>query len=188
MAKNLTTFVIADLLSVDPGSVANWIDQDRLRAYRTPGGHRRVRVEDLLEFLRKQKMPIPPELQTKPPCVIVVDDEIAVAQVIAKALKKANPQWEVLEANDGFQAGAMVSTKRPEVVILDLRMPGMDGFEVCQRLKADPETRNVAVLAITAYPSQENHDRILQCGAKACFAKPLDLPALIGKVAACITS
>jgi hypothetical protein len=64
MANNLSTFAIAEMLHVDPGSVANWIDQDLLKAHRTPGGHRRVAIEDLVQFLRKHKMPVPPELDT----------------------------------------------------------------------------------------------------------------------------
>ena len=66
MAKNLSTFAIAEMLHVDPGSVANWIDQGLLKAHRTPGGHRRVASEDLVMFLREHKMPIPAELDATP--------------------------------------------------------------------------------------------------------------------------
>ena len=62
MAKTLSTFAIAKMLYVDPGSVANWIDRGMLVAHRTPGGHRRVATEDLVTFLRDHKMPIPGEL------------------------------------------------------------------------------------------------------------------------------
>ena len=84
MAKNLSTFAIAGLLNVDAGSVANWIDKDLLKAHRTPGGHRRVELEDLLQFLREHNMPIPPDLETKPICILVVDDEESVAKLISR--------------------------------------------------------------------------------------------------------
>ena len=182
MAKNLSTFAIADMLHVDPGSVANWIDQKLLKAYRTPGGHRRVLAEDLVKFLREHNMPIPPELNVRPVSVLVVDDEPAITKLIARAIKTALPEVEVIEANDGFRAGTLVATLRPEVVILDLRMPGMDGFEVCKLIKGQDQTRHAHVLAITAYPSQDSEKNILACGAKICMTKPLDMEALISEV------
>jgi len=70
------------------------------------------------------------------------------------------------------------------VVILDLRMPGMDGYEVCQQIKSQESTKQAEVLAITAYPSPESEERILGCGARACFNKPLDINALLEEVKA----
>jgi excisionase family DNA binding protein len=182
MAKNLSTFAIAEMLHVDPGSVANWIDQGLLKAHRTPGGHRRVAKEDLLVFLREHKMPLPDDLQDGPTRILVVDDEEAVAHMVAKALSAARPNFEVIEAHDGFRAGSLVATLKPDVVILDLRMPGMDGYEVCKLIKSQQATRHAEVLAMTAYPSPENERRILECGARVCLTKPLDLDTLIQEV------
>lgn len=179
---NLSTFAIAELLHVDPGSVANWIDQGLLRAHRTPGGHRRVQVEDLIKFLREHKMPIPPELDTTPVRVLVVDDEENVARLIARAVRSRFPDFEVIEANDGFRAGTTIATVRPDVVILDLRMPGMDGYEVCRMIKSQETTRHAEVIAMTAYPSPESEQRILECGARVCLSKPLDLDSLLKEV------
>ena len=184
MAKNLSTFAIAEMLQVDPGSVANWIDRNLLKAYRTPGGHRRVSVEDLLDFVREHKIPVPAELRESPPHVLIVDDEPAVTKVISRAIVAVHPEYKVVVAHDGFEAGSLVATYKPEVVILDLRMPGMDGFEVCRRIKSQEATRHAEVLAMTAYPSEENTDRILACGAKICFEKPLDLDALVQEMEA----
>lgn len=181
-ATNLSTFAIAEMLHVDPGSVANWIDQGLLRAHRTPGGHRRVQVDDLIKFLREHKMPVPPELDTTPVRVLVVDDEEAVAKLIARAIRSQFPNYEVVEANDGFRAGATIATVRPDVVILDLRMPGMDGYEVCRMIKAQESTRHAEVIAMTAFPSPESEQRILDCGARVCLSKPLDLDVLLKEV------
>ena len=185
MAKNrFSTFDLAELLQVDPGSVANWIDGGLLKAHRTPGGHRRVALEDLLEFLRSHKMPIPAELQDGPVRVVVVDDEPAMTQIIAKAIRSAHPEYEVAEAHDGFGAGTIIATVKPEVVVLDLRMPGMDGFEVCRQIKSHKATAHVTVIAATAYPTQESHERIIECGAKLCLSKPLDLDELVAEIEA----
>ena len=182
MARNLSTFAIAEMLHVDPGSVANWIDQGLLKAHRTPGGHRRVVIDHLIEFLREHKMPVPPELGTTPIRILVVDDEEAVAKLIARAMRAQYPAYEIVEANDGFRAGATIATLRPDVVILDLRMPGMDGYEVCRMIKSQEATRHAEVIAMTAYPSSESEKRIKECGARVCLAKPLDLDQLMKEV------
>ncbi|MFW6133585.1 MAG: response regulator, partial [Planctomycetota bacterium] len=170
----------------DPGSVANWIDRGLLKAHRTPGGHRRVTGEDLLAFLRAHRMPVPAELGPCPTRVLVVDDEPSVAQFIRRAIEDRIPDCEVAEAHDGFRAGTVVATLRPDVVVLDLRMPGMDGYEVCRLIKSQDGTRHVEVVGITAYPSSENERRILDCGARACLTKPLDLSEMTDTITDCL--
>jgi CheY-like chemotaxis protein len=184
MAKNLSTFAIAQMLHVDPGSVANWIDQSLLKAHRTPGGHRRVAVEDLVQFLREHKMPIPSELETTPVRILIVDDEPAITQLIARAIKAAMPELEVIEAHGGFRAGTIIATLKPDVVVLDLRMPGMDGYEVCRLIKSQEATKHAEVLAMTAYPSPESEKRILDRGARVCLSKPLNIERLLEEVRA----
>lgn len=103
-------------------------------------------------------------------------------QMISRTLKAANPEYEVVEAQDGFSAGQIVATMHPDVVVLDLRMPGMDGFEVCKQIKSQELTRHAVVIAMTAFPSPENEQKIRLCGADAFFSKPLDMDALLNKV------
>ena len=81
-----------------------------------------------------------------------------------------------------FRAGTIVASQQPDVVILDLRMPGMDGYEVCRLIKAQDTTRHAEVLAITAYPSPENEAKILDCGARICLSKPLDIDRLLEEI------
>ncbi|HUS92921.1 MAG TPA: response regulator [Phycisphaerae bacterium] len=182
MEKNLSTFAIAQMLHVDPGSVANWIDQQLLKAHRTPGGHRRVATEDLVKFLREHKMPIPPDLDAAPTRILIVDDEPAITQLVAKAIKASMPECDVIEAHDGFRAGTITASLKPDVVILDLRMPGMDGYEVCRLIKSQEDTRAAEVIAMTAFPSPESEQQILACGARVCLDKPLDIPALLNEI------
>ncbi len=180
--KNLSTFAVAKLLEVDPGSVANWVDSGMLKAHRTPGGHRRVAGQDLVTFLREHSMPIPEGFVDPPVRVVVVDDEPDMASMIAKAVRIAHPEYEIEEANDGFQAGSLVATLKPDVVILDLRMPGMDGFETCRMIKNGDEAQRPEVIAVTAFPSEESQQEILDCGARLCLSKPLDLGELVAEV------
>jgi excisionase family DNA binding protein len=179
MAKTLSTFAIAKMLYVDPGSVANWIDQGMLPAHRTPGGHRRVVTADLVRFLREHKMPVPEELAATPTRVLVVDDDPAIADFVARAIRSAHPDYDVLQAHDGFSAGTIIAYQTPDAVILDLRMPGMDGYEVCRLIKSQKSTRHIGIIAMTAYPSAEAEKSILECGAEAYLTKPLEMDALL---------
>ena len=183
MRKTLSTLHAARLLGVAAASVSKWIDKGHLVAGRTPGGHRRIEVDDLVEFIRRQKLRVPPELLASHRKILVVDDEEAVAKWLAEEIKAAYPDVEVLEAHDGFSAGELVWTEKPDAVVLDLRMLGMDGFEVCRRIKTRKETKGALVIAITASPSPEVERRILGCGAEACLAKPIDLDTLLQKLA-----
>ena len=131
-------------------------------------------------------MPVPPELDSGSTRILVVDDEPAITQLIARVIRAAHPEFEITEAHDGFSAGTLMATLKPDVVVLDLRMPGMDGYEVCQFIKSKEETRHAEVLAMTAYPSPENQQRILECGAKVCMSKPLDMDALLEEIAVCL--
>lgn len=182
-----TTFEAAKICHVSPLSIINWVNAGRLSAFRTPGGHRRIRREDLILFMRENELPLPEEFQPASgrKKVLVVDDERAICKLLADHLTSLPGQpYDVSTASDGFQAGKLVGTFRPDVVILDLRMAGMDGFQVCKTIKADPETAAALVIAITGYHTPETESRILECGAVRCFAKPLDLGMLASFIAA----
>ena len=110
-------------------------------------------------------------------------------------MRRATASWrrrasfagcEVFQAHDGFAAGEIVGSRRPAVVLLDLRMPGLDGFEVCRRIKANPATRDTVVIAMTGNHSPNAQKRILQCGAKVCLHKPIDLPTLLKELSSAL--
>ncbi len=175
-----TTFEAAKLCHVSPLSIINWVNAGRLPAFRTPGGHRRIRREDLVRFMRDNGIPIPEDLRegSGRPRVLVVDDEASIRDVLSEHLSTRPTPYEVMTAADGFEAGRLVTSFRPEVVLLDLRMPGMDGFQVCRTIKADPETSRTIVIAMTGYHTPETETRILECGAVRCFAKPVEPSAI----------
>jgi excisionase family DNA binding protein len=84
MRDTLSTSKAARLLGVAVGSISNWIDRDQLKAGRTPGGHRRIAVNDLVDFLHRQNLPVPPELNPAPPKVLIVDDDENVVRLLSE--------------------------------------------------------------------------------------------------------
>ena len=142
------------------------------------GGHRRVETADLILFLKRQKLRVPPELAASDVLILIVDDDPAVSRWLSQAVTSKRPDCRVLAAQDGYSAGEIVAADRPDVVILDLYMPGLDGFEVCRRIKSKHVTRDVVVIAITARHTPEAEKAICDAGAVACLVKPIDTEAL----------
>ena len=176
----LTPNEAAALLMVSPVTVRAWAARGELPAETTAGGHRRFLRGELERFARLRGLRL---LEPKPaPAtaglrVLVVDDDSVFADFLAELLRQHGA--EVAIALDGFAAGRAVERWQPSVVLLDLKMPGLDGFDVCRALKASPNTRDIRVLALTGYPSPENVAAIVAAGAEACLAKPVDTLRLL---------
>ena len=172
MNRRFTSQQIADLVQVSPSAVLRWIDQGLLPAFRTPGGHRRVLEPALLEFLRAHQLPIPRQL-TPELRVLVIDDEVRYLRSLEAVLRRTHDNVKV-ELTDSAVSGLLkVGLFRPNVVLLDYNMPGMDGLEVCKRLKAAPETRDIAVVAVSGRASPELEASFKEAGACGFLAKPL---------------
>ena len=179
----LTTGEVAKYCQVTPMTVLNWINSDQLKAYQTPGGHYRVQHDDFKDFLKRHGMPIRmdlfPEERKK---ILVVDDEPQVVDFILRVLRGRFPDFEFDTAFNGYDAGFQAAVLRPDLVILDIRMPGIDGFEVCRRIKTSQETMSARVLAITAFPEDQSVERIMASGADDYLIKPFDAKELISKI------
>ena len=169
----------------DLTTVINWCKQGKLKAYKTPGGHRRVEPKVLLGFLKEYQMPVPPDLEEKTRGhlkVLVVDDENELRRVMVRALKKNLPEAQTYEARDGFEAGKLVLDTLPDLVILDLNLPGIDGFRVCANIREDDRLKETRILAITGQNTGEVRQRILRAGADDFLGKPFEVKDLVEKV------
>lgn len=176
----LTSHEVGALIQVDPTSVAKWVDQGRLAAFRTPGGHRRIRAADLIEFLRTHHMPIPDELHAAGRRrLLVVDDNEPQLKAIGRLLKPYGRELDVALVSNGIDALVLVGAFAPHIVVLDVFMPELDGIEVCRRLKVNPKTRAIDVVVTSARLSPEIESRAKAAGARACLPKPISIDALL---------
>ncbi|MCA9685598.1 MAG: response regulator [Myxococcales bacterium] len=177
-----STHDVAKICCVTPTTVIRWIEDGLIPAFKTVGGHRRVRREDLERVCQERSIPFNVPTGTEVGRILVVDDEPVVLELVRDVVKELSHKFEVEVAKDAFDAGRLVVAFRPQLIFLDLMMPGVDGFEVCTRLKRDPATTNTEVVAITGYYTEANMDRILNAGAAACLKKPLDVIEVRGRV------
>lgn len=158
------------MCALSRGTLWKYVKSGELKASLTPGGHYRISREDLEAFMRQKGMYPLGRYKPSRRKVLIVDDDPQVQKVLSGLL--AAHGYETETASQGFEAGVKIMSFRPEVVVLDLVMPGMDGFEVCRRIKENPETSHIKVLALTGYHTEENRKRILEAGADGYMVKP----------------
>ena len=179
--KTYSTFDIARMLEVVPGTVANWIDNGKLKAFITLGRHRRVSQEDLIAFLKRNAIPVPEILAdvSGRKKILIVEDDEKFSSLVVKAFKTFK-DFELLTATDGFQAGQLVEGRKPDLVVLDIMLPDINGFKVCEMIKA--KNKNTKVIAITGYDSDDIKRKILAAGADAYLIKPFQFKTLFEHV------
>jgi CheY-like chemotaxis protein len=109
--------------------------------------------------------------------VLYVEDHPAQSDIIRQMLEFSG--YEVVLASSGEQGIEKAREEQPDVILMDLRMPGMGGVEAVKRLKSDPAVSNIPVIVISAWTSRANRDEALQAGAAKFMAKPIDTKRLI---------
>lgn len=115
--------------------------------------------------------------------ILVVDDNAANLKLVAYLLSSKG--YDVRGAADGPEALAAVAEFRPRLVLMDLQLPGMHGLDVTRRLKADPDTRAILVVALTAYAMVGDREKAAEAGCDGYVTKPIDtraLPELVAKM------
>ena len=114
---------------------------------------------------------------TVPARILLVDDEVPIIKVVSKRLEIEG--FAVSVAMDGQEGVRKAHTERPDLILLDLMMPKMNGFEACAALKGDPATRHIPIVILSAKTQEEDERRALACGADAYFKKPFQAPILM---------
>lgn len=180
----LTTFEAAKLCHVSYNTIKNWIKRGLFEAYRTAGGHLRIKAMDLEAFCREQGIPMDKDALPHARKVLVIDDEESIRVALQEALQQYPEKFDIYTAADGFEAGSLMESARPDLVILDLVMPGMDGFKICQNIRHSPSLRHVKIVILTGFPSDRNIERATELGADLCLAKPIDRAVLFEHVKA----
>ncbi len=161
-------------------------------AMTTEGGHRLYEEAPTMDRLNKIKKMVSkgmtlPEIQTHidqemaTKKILVVDDEPEIVDFIRELLVDTVPhQFEA--ATDGFTAGRLVQVFSPDLVILDLLLPGVDGFQVCKMIRTDSDSKGMKILAMTGYDSEEIRAKIIASGADDYVGKPLEYKQTLEKI------
>jgi two-component system, cell cycle response regulator DivK len=112
--------------------------------------------------------------------ILIVEDNLVNRELLREMLEARD--YRVAEARDGKEALAKIDEVKPDLVLLDLNMPNLDGFAVIRLIRENPSFRQVPVLAVTAYAMKEDRERVLKAGFDSYIAKPIDSAALFKEV------
>ena len=111
--------------------------------------------------------------------VLIVEDNEQNLELLEVYMEDLEPEVTTLRATNGVEALEMVDQHKPDLILLDIMMPRMSGFEVCRHLKSNPETRDIFVVMITALNETGDIERATECGADDYLTKPVDRQALV---------
>jgi DNA-binding response OmpR family regulator len=117
--------------------------------------------------------------------ILLADDEEDIKTVVTMFLQSEG--FEVVTAFDGLDALEKAQSEKPDLILLDLMMPVLDGYEVCKRLRASEQTANIPVLILTAATQKESRARALRVGAKDYLVKPFEPERLLEKIQKILT-
>ncbi|MBK7074411.1 MAG: response regulator [Myxococcales bacterium] len=176
----LTSTQVGNLLQVNPSSVKKWVNDGHIIAFRTPGGHRRIRALDLVAFLDAHKIPVPRQLQNAGKRrIVAVDDDITQLRALGRSLKRWSDKLDVTLVDNGVDALLEVGASRPHGLLIDVFLPGIDGIEVCRRLKANAATKDIAIIVTSGRLTSELEQAARAAGARRVLRKPVDVTAVI---------
>lgn len=169
----LTTREAAAILGVALRTVQLWVESGTLRAWKTAGGHRRITRESVDKLLTQQTSAMSdvaaPAKSTVPFHILVVDDDTVIREIMVTVIRSWNLPITVSSAEDGFAALLCIGETRPDLLLTDLVMPGMDGYRMIRHLRARPEARLIDVIVISGHDT----DDIVRSGQL-----PADIPVL----------
>ncbi len=190
--KLLTSGQVAEICQVSVPTVLNWINSSFLPSYKTAGGHNRISPLGLLRFLSERNMFIPDDLYEmanvepgsirsgesgRKPVAIVADDDAVVRSLIREVLDSVH--YMVVEVKDGLEACLQLGLLRPELLILDLLMPQMDGLQVIQTIRKQPELQDTRVIVISGNLTDEARRELEAAGIEHILQKPVPITEFI---------
>ncbi|MBF0193914.1 MAG: response regulator [Magnetococcales bacterium] len=143
------------LLGVDERTITRWVDSGILKAWKTAGGHNRISKKSVDDLLLKRKKEAEDSENQNRLNILVVEDDSVLLEFYISAIESWELPVYLRTAKDGVDGLLKMGRKKPDIIITDLKMPGMDGFHMIRKLKSNPEFSDIKILAITALESNE---------------------------------
>jgi excisionase family DNA binding protein len=181
MKTVFTTGEAAKICKVSQQTIIRCFDNGQLKGFRVPGSRfRRIPREALYKFMKDNGIPTD-ALESGKRKILLVDDEPDIVQIINGALDE-DGRFEVRIAANGFDAGMMVKEYRPDLIILDVMLPDINGKEVCHRVRADPNLEEVRIICISGMVEEDKIQELKLAGADDFLHKPFDVEVLIERM------
>src|SRR3954465_509442 len=181
MKTVFTTGEAAKVCKVSQQTIIRCFDNGQLKGFRVPGSRfRRIPREALYKFMKDNGIPTD-ALESGKRKVLIVDDDVELVELMNKVLEE-DGRFEVRIASNGFDAGMMVKDYRPDVIVLDVMLPDINGKEVCQRVRADPTLEDVRILCISGMVEDDKIQELRLAGADFFMHKPFEVEKMIDRM------
>jgi excisionase family DNA binding protein len=181
MKTVFTTGEAAKVCKVSQQTIIRCFDNGQLKGFRVPGSRfRRIPREALYKFMKDNGIPTD-ALESGKRKVLLVDDEVELVQLIHQELE-ADGRFEVKIAQNGFDAGMMVKEYRPDLIVLDVMLPDINGKEVCHRVRADSSLEDVRIICISGMIEEDKVQELKLAGADDFLPKPFEIDQLIDRM------
>jgi len=181
MKSVFTTGEAAKICKVSQQTIIRCFDNGQLKGFRVPGSRfRRIPREALYKFMKDNGIPTD-ALESGKRKVLLVDDDGELVELMTKVLEE-DGRFEVRIASNGFDAGMMVKEYRPDLIVLDVMLPDINGKEVCHRVRADPSLEDVRILCISGMVEEDKIQELRLSGADDFLHKPFEIDYLIERM------
>jgi excisionase family DNA binding protein len=178
MKTVFTTGEAAKICKVSQQTIIRCFDSGQLKGFRVPGSRfRRIPRELLYKFMKENGIPTD-ALESGKRKALIVDDDEELVELIRDSLA-ADGRFEIRVVNNGFDAGMMVKEYHPDVIVLDVMLPDINGKEVCQRVRGDSALDDVKIVCISGMVEQDKVDDLMASGANTFLQKPFEVDRLI---------
>ncbi|WP_454724302.1 MULTISPECIES: response regulator [Cupriavidus] len=178
-----STKTAAEMLGVSLRTVQLWVENGRLPAWKTDGGHRRIPADAVDRMVAEQRHQSAPARgaaaqPARPFRVLLVEDDEHLLQIYRMALETLDPPVEILEATNGYDGLLLIGSSKPDLVVLDLIMPGIDGFRLCRTIDAQQEFAATRIAVVTSLDKHAIADRGGVPPHIRVFSKPIPMSVL----------
>jgi len=181
MKTVFTTGEAAKVCKVSQQTIIRCFDNGQLKGFRVPGSKfRRIPREMLFKFMKDNGIPTD-ALESGKRKVLVVDDDVEIVELLQRALED-DGRFEVRVAANGFDAGMMVKEYRPDIIVLDVMLPDINGKEVCHRVRSDNSLEEVRIICISGLVEEDKIQELKLAGADDFVHKPFEVDYLIERM------
>ena len=181
MKTVFTTGEAAKICKVSQQTIIRCFDSGQLKGFRVPGSRfRRIPRNDLFSFMRENGIPTD-ALESGKRKVLVVDDDEDLVELIVDVLER-DGRFDVRSVNNGFDAGMMVKEYHPDIIVLDVMLPDINGKEVCQRVRKDDSINDVRIICISGMVEADKVEELKLAGADDFMHKPFEIEVLIERI------
>jgi excisionase family DNA binding protein len=175
-----TTGEAAKICKVSQQTIIRCFDNGSLKGFRVPGSRfRRIPRDLLYAFMKDNGIPTD-ALESGKRKVLIVDDDEELVELLSDVFAK-DGRFDIRTANNGFDAGMLVREFRPDLVVLDVMLPDINGKEVCQRVRSDESLESVKIICISGMVEQDKIAELREAGANDFLHKPFNVDRLLDR-------